>query len=76
MKEFINHQSSDATKKIPSEEVLSKQELVWFDARNFYLKGATFSMQYTQQISIAITKLQGLTNILKVHFQKLEEKIV
>ena len=77
MREFIKHQSTDATAKtIPDEQILNKQERVWFDARNFYLKGVTFSMQYTQQISIAITKLQGLTNALKVHLQGIMRKLV
>jgi len=77
MRDFIKHQSSNAAAKtIPDDQILNKQESIWFDARNFYLKGATFSMQYTQQISIAITKLQGLTNVLKVHLQKIMRKLV
>ena len=66
MRDFIQHQNSIAVRKSPSEEVLNKQERVWYEARNFFLKGVTFSYQYTQQISIAITKMQGLTTALKV----------
>ncbi|XP_011497223.1 PREDICTED: probable leucine--tRNA ligase, mitochondrial [Ceratosolen solmsi marchali] len=35
------------------------------DNRNYYLLGATFNIVDSQQISIAITKMQGLTNSLQ-----------
>ncbi|XP_050335231.1 leucine--tRNA ligase, mitochondrial [Bactrocera neohumeralis] len=36
-----------------------------FDARNFYVKGATFNYRHTHQLSVAISKMQGLTNSLR-----------
>lgn len=39
-----------------------------FDARNFYVKGATFNYRHTYQLSVAISKMQGLTNSLRVSF--------
>lgn len=37
-----------------------------FDARNFYVKGATFNYRHAHQLSVAISKMQGLTNSLRV----------
>ncbi|XP_057371482.1 leucine--tRNA ligase, mitochondrial-like [Daphnia carinata] len=66
MKRWIEHQRQEET-AIPSFDraLLEKQENLWYDARNFYLKGATFSIHHSQQISVAISKMQGLTNNLK-----------
>lgn len=36
------------------------------DARNFYVKGVTFNIHTTQLISVAISKMQGLTTTLRV----------
>ncbi|XP_037939250.1 probable leucine--tRNA ligase, mitochondrial [Teleopsis dalmanni] len=36
-----------------------------FDSRNFYIKGATFNYRYAHQLSVAISKMQGLTNSLR-----------
>ncbi|KAH8410684.1 hypothetical protein KR222_004691 [Zaprionus bogoriensis] len=36
-----------------------------FDARNFYVKGATFNYRHAHQLSVAISKMQGLTNSLR-----------
>ena len=56
----------DQSPKKTDEVLLNKQEGTWFDARNFYLKGISFAMQQTQQLSVAISKMQGLTGALKV----------
>lgn len=37
-----------------------------FDARNFYVKGVTFNFKHTHQLSVAISKMQGLTNSIRV----------
>lgn len=37
-----------------------------WDARNYYLSGATFHFKYTQHISAAISNMQGLTNFIRV----------
>ncbi|KAM8710265.1 hypothetical protein ACLKA7_016972 [Drosophila subpalustris] len=36
-----------------------------FDARNFYIKGTTFNYRHAHQLSVAISKMQGLTNSLR-----------
>lgn len=49
-----------------SEDVSGKEDLDLFDCRNFYLKGTSFGYGTSHQLSIVISKLQGLTNTLKV----------
>lgn len=41
------------------------EESNMFDARNYYVQGVTFNVTTSQQLSIAICKMQGLTNDLK-----------
>jgi len=55
----------------PSEVVATSEEFLaedakLFDARNFYVKGATFNYRHAHQLSVAISKMQGLTNSLRV----------
>lgn len=35
------------------------------DARNYFLKETTFNFRYSHQLSVAISKLQGLTNAIR-----------
>lgn len=37
-----------------------------YDSRNYFLKETTFNYQYSHQLSVAISKMQGLTNALRV----------
>lgn len=48
------------------EEVFKKHDDYMFDSRNYYTKGTTFNYCTSQQISIGVSKLQGLTNSLRV----------
>lgn len=48
------------------ENDFKQQEDFMFDSRNFYVKGATFNYCLSQQISVAISKMQGLTNSIRV----------
>lgn len=52
-----------------SEEEFKKQDDYLFDSRNFYLKGTTFNYYTSQQMSVAVSKLQGLTNSLRVSLE-------
>lgn len=38
------------------------------DARNYYISGATFNYRHSHQLSVAISKMQGLTNSLRVSY--------
>lgn len=46
----------------PDEEKFKEQEAMLFDSRNYYVKGVTRNIIDTQQLSVAISKMQGLTN--------------
>ena len=39
-----------------------KEDDYMFDSRNYYVKGVTHNIVGTQQLSVAISKMQGLTN--------------
>ncbi|KAK9507052.1 hypothetical protein O3M35_008876 [Rhynocoris fuscipes] len=52
------------TKKL-KDNVTEEEELRLYDARNFYIKGTTFNYSSSHQLSVAISKMQGLTNSLK-----------
>lgn len=43
-----------------------KEEIKLRDARNYYVKKTSSNFRKSYQLSVAIAKLQGLTNILKV----------
>lgn len=62
------HELLDEREKADSESGadFEEQERILWDARNYYLSGATFHFKYTQHISAAISNMQGLTNFLRV----------
>jgi leucyl-tRNA synthetase len=43
-----------------------EEEAKMFDARNYYVSGATFNYKYSHQLSVGISKMQGLTNSIRV----------
>ncbi|XP_017777824.1 PREDICTED: probable leucine--tRNA ligase, mitochondrial [Nicrophorus vespilloides] len=61
--DFIKHRT--AMPEISSQDEFRAQEDYMFDSRNYYVKGATFNYCDSQQISVAISKMQGLTNSLR-----------
>jgi hypothetical protein len=50
----------------PTAEELANEEARLWDSRNFYVSGTTFNFCNSQQLSVAVTKMQGLTNSLRV----------
>lgn len=60
-KEDLEPVNKDDQKFVEEDEKL-------FDARNYYIAGATFNYRYSHQLSVAISKMQGLTNSLRVSF--------
>lgn len=54
-----------ASDVVPTSEEFLAEDAKLFDARNFYVKGATFNYRHAQQLSVAISKMQGLTNSLR-----------
>jgi hypothetical protein len=53
-------------------EFLEEDEKM-FDARNYYVSGATFNYKYSHQLSVGISKMQGLTNSIRVSYDVLLE---
>ncbi|XP_055913917.1 leucine--tRNA ligase, mitochondrial [Eupeodes corollae] len=49
----------------PTDEKFIQEDSVLFDARNYYVAGATFNYRHTHQLSVAISKMQGLTNSIR-----------
>lgn len=39
-----------------------EQDAYMFDSRNYFLKNVTFNIIESQQLSVAISRMQGLTN--------------
>lgn len=46
-------------------EKLDNENKYLYDTRNYYIKGVTFNITGSQQLSVAISKMQGLTNSLR-----------
>ncbi|PNF40646.1 hypothetical protein B7P43_G05917 [Cryptotermes secundus] len=68
MRSFLNTRSN--LQNIVSDTVLhtpefKEHEARMFDSRNYYLKGVTFNYTTAFQLSVAISKMQGLTNSLR-----------
>ncbi|XP_021925518.1 probable leucine--tRNA ligase, mitochondrial isoform X2 [Zootermopsis nevadensis] len=68
MRSFLNIRSnlenvvSDTVSDTPE---FKEHEAKMFDSRNYYLKGVTFNYTTSFQLSVAISKMQGLTNSLR-----------
>ncbi|KAL3275446.1 hypothetical protein HHI36_020207 [Cryptolaemus montrouzieri] len=60
---FLNHRNNPPP-PIP-EDIFNKHEDYMFDSRNFYIKGTSFNYYISQQLSVALSKQQGLTNSLR-----------
>jgi len=46
--------------------IFQKEEIKLHDARNYHVKKTSSNFRKSYQLSVAISKLQGLTNILRV----------
>lgn len=53
---------------VPDSPEFLENDMKMNDARNFYIKGATFNYKFAHQLSVAISKMQGLTNSIRVSF--------
>ena len=66
VKDWIDSQRLKEAGPSTEAALLQNQDQFWFEARNYAIKGVTFSIQCSQMISLAIKGMQGLTNSLKV----------
>lgn len=46
----------------PIDPEYAKDDAYMFDSRNYFLKNVTFNIVESQQLSVAISRMQGLTN--------------
>ena len=71
LRNFLNIRNQ-LEEKIPESVVetaeFKKHEAYMFDSRNYYLKGVTFNYTSAFQLSVAISKMQGLTNSIRVSY--------
>lgn len=64
VQDFLKHRQNPPTQHITDEEI-NNFESYMFDSRNYYIKGTTFNYFISQQLSIAVSKQQGLTNSIR-----------
>lgn len=67
LKEFIKmreHLSLEELQTAATDPKYIKDDEYMFDSRNYFLKMVTFNIIKSQQISVAISRMQGLTNRL------------
>ncbi|XP_026471328.1 probable leucine--tRNA ligase, mitochondrial [Ctenocephalides felis] len=64
LRDFINHRSNYKEVDFMDPDFI-EHETKLFDSRNFYASGATFNYISSHQLSVAISKMQGLTNSLR-----------
>ncbi|KAK2577540.1 hypothetical protein KPH14_003624 [Odynerus spinipes] len=68
LKEFISmreHLSLEELQTAPTNPKYVKDDEYMFDSRNYFLKMVTFNITESQQLSVAISRMQGLTNSLR-----------
>lgn len=69
MRSFLNirfNLENMVSETVVDTPVFKENEVQLFDSRNYYLKGVTFNYTTAFQLSVAISKMQGLTNSLRV----------
>lgn len=69
MRSFLNirfNLENMVSETVADTPVFKENEVQLFDSRNYYLKGVTFNYTTAFQLSVAISKMQGLTNSLRV----------
>ena len=52
--------------QIKKTDKFDEQESTLLDSKNYFSSGATFNFKYSHQISVAISRMQGLTNSIRV----------
>ncbi|XP_014217387.1 probable leucine--tRNA ligase, mitochondrial [Copidosoma floridanum] len=67
--EFIkarkNLTPADLSPLLFSDQTFLKEDASMFDSRNYHLHGVTFNLTVSQQLSVAISKMQSLTNKIR-----------
>ncbi|XP_058823698.1 leucine--tRNA ligase, mitochondrial [Topomyia yanbarensis] len=66
MHDYRMHRNSiKLENRVPLSEEFHEQDLKLWDARNYFVAGATFNYRHSHQLSVGISKMQGLTNAIR-----------
>ncbi|XP_076391228.1 leucyl-tRNA synthetase, mitochondrial isoform X3 [Megachile rotundata] len=60
--DYRNNVTMEELGEIPTNSKFIDDDAYMFDSRNYFLKAVTFNIIYSQQLSVAISRMQGLTN--------------
>ncbi|XP_043264141.1 probable leucine--tRNA ligase, mitochondrial [Colletes gigas] len=63
--DYRNNVNLEDLQAIPTDPKFAKDDAYMFDSRNYFLKTVTANITETQQLSVAISRLQGLMNSLR-----------
>ncbi|XP_078034011.1 leucyl-tRNA synthetase, mitochondrial [Augochlora pura] len=63
--DYRNNVSLEELQTKPTNSKFETDDAYMFDSRNYFLKSVTFNLTESQQLSIAISRMQGLTNSLR-----------
>ncbi|CAL7945583.1 unnamed protein product [Xylocopa violacea] len=61
---YRNNVTLEELQAEPTDPKFAEDELYMFDSRNYFLKTVTYNIIKSQQLSVAISRMQGLTNSL------------
>nr|XP_033336368.1 probable leucine--tRNA ligase, mitochondrial isoform X1 [Megalopta genalis] len=68
MKSFMDYRNNVSLEELqtkPTDPKFQQHDAYMFDSRNYFLKSVTYNMTESQQLSVAISRMQGLTNSLR-----------
>ncbi|XP_074107460.1 leucyl-tRNA synthetase, mitochondrial [Cotesia typhae] len=68
IRQFLKRRETKSLEKVantPTTEEFIKDDAYLCNSRNYYVKGVTFNIVGSQQLSVAISKMQGLTNSIR-----------
>ncbi|CAK9801529.1 Leucine--tRNA ligase, mitochondrial [Anthophora plagiata] len=68
VKDFVDYRNNTTLEELqaePNHPKFAEHDAYMFDSRNYFLKSVTFNITKSQQLSVAISRMQGLTNSLR-----------
>nr|XP_033186313.1 probable leucine--tRNA ligase, mitochondrial [Bombus vancouverensis nearcticus] len=63
--DYRNSVTSEELQAEPTDSKFAEHDEYMFDSRNYFLKSVTYNIIGSQQLSIAISRMQGLTNSIR-----------
>ena len=54
--------------QIEKTDKFDEHESALLDSKNYFTSGATFNFKYSHQLSVSISRMQGLTNSIRVRY--------